>query len=93
MATWDLNPLCGPDGQCPKDLADAIRDFQTFWLGKGVAAVAGVVEPGGRNSRIRPIDRASAASANFRRNLARRLEPACATVETRRPKNGCPCRA
>jgi hypothetical protein len=45
--TWTVPPLSGPDGSCPKFVADAIWDFQTFWKKKGVCHVVdGVVDPG-----------------------------------------------
>jgi hypothetical protein len=47
--TWATLPLTGADRQCPKHLADAIWDFQTFWKKRGLFAVIdGVVDPGKR---------------------------------------------
>jgi len=44
---WEVPPLAGPDGSCPKFLVDAIWNFQFFWRSKGVAHVVdGVVDPG-----------------------------------------------
>lgn len=45
---WMPPPPPGPNGQCPRGLADAIWDFQTLWNGKGVLRKPdGVVDPGG----------------------------------------------
>ena len=49
---WMIRPLSGPDGSCPQFLADAIREFQTFWKAKGALRnVDGVVDPGQRTIR------------------------------------------
>jgi len=45
---WPAPPLAGPYGFCPKILADAIWDFQSFWKRTGVFKnIDGVVDPGG----------------------------------------------
>src|SRR4051794_25495518 len=42
---WELNPLNGPDGDCPQLLSDAIWEFQQFWLTRGVFhQIDGVVD-------------------------------------------------
>lgn len=43
---WGVQPLSGPDGNCPQPVADAIWDFQVFWEAAGLLQVVdGVVEP------------------------------------------------
>ncbi|GEM_PF-5419459 len=45
-AAWAVRPLCGPDGDCPRLLSDAIWDFQNFWLNKGIFHhIDGVIDP------------------------------------------------
>ncbi|TXL70058.1 hypothetical protein FHP25_36205 [Vineibacter terrae] len=42
-------PAAGPNGSCPKELADAIWDFQVNWQGRGlIKHPDGVADPGGR---------------------------------------------
>jgi hypothetical protein len=44
---WVTPPLSGPDKECPKFVADAIWEFQSFWKAKGVFRIIdGVVDPG-----------------------------------------------
>ncbi|MEJ1157384.1 hypothetical protein [Prosthecomicrobium sp. N25] len=44
---WAVQPLAGPDRQCPKHVADAIWKFQSFWKARGVFRhIDGVVDPG-----------------------------------------------
>ena len=46
-SAWSTKPLAGPDRLCPKLLADAIWDFQTFWKKQLVFHnIDGVVDPG-----------------------------------------------
>lgn len=48
MEDWTVQPLAGPNGVCPKPLADAIWDFQSFWKARGVFHnIDGVADPGG----------------------------------------------
>jgi hypothetical protein len=50
--TWSMRPPAGPSGMCPKNLADAIWDFQTWWKALGVFKnIDGVVDPGGNTLR------------------------------------------
>lgn len=60
---WDdTPPLPGPDGNCPKPLADAIFEFQIFWRAKGLLAVAdSVVDPG--KSSLRKMNEQATAAA------------------------------
>jgi hypothetical protein len=45
---WVAEPLAGPNGQISKMVAEAIWEFQDFWLKKGVFHhIDGVVDPGG----------------------------------------------
>ena len=45
---WAVPPLAGPHGVCPKFLADAIWDFQSWWQRAGLfKRIDGVVDPGG----------------------------------------------
>ena len=45
---WDVPPLAGGHGQCPRVLADAIWDFQEHWRKAGVFRFPdGVVDPAG----------------------------------------------
>ena len=47
-----MPPLLGPDGNCTKQLADAIWEFQSFWKARGGLQVAdGVVDPGKNSIR------------------------------------------
>jgi len=49
---WEVPPLAGPTGVCPKILADAIWDFQSWWKRVGVFKnIDGVVDPGGNTLR------------------------------------------
>jgi hypothetical protein len=44
---WKIPPLSGGDRNCPKFVADAIWEFQTFWKARGVCRIVdGVVDPG-----------------------------------------------
>lgn len=46
---WMTRPNAGPDNECPRELADAIWDFQSLWKDRGVLDVVdGVVDPGKR---------------------------------------------
>lgn len=50
--SWTPNPLAGPNGNCPKFLADAIWQFQAFWKDSGLFKnIDGVVDPGGNTLR------------------------------------------
>ncbi|WNJ89560.1 hypothetical protein [Bosea sp. 685] len=49
---WPVPPLAGPDRGCPKFLADAIWDFQSFWKSKRVFnLIDGVVDKAGHTIR------------------------------------------
>jgi len=46
---WATPPAPGSDGKCPKQLAEAIWDFQTHWQTQGqLSKVDGVADPGGK---------------------------------------------
>jgi hypothetical protein len=50
--TWATPPNAGPDGRCPRALADAIWEFQSEWQRRGLFSLAdGVVDPGGLTIR------------------------------------------
>jgi hypothetical protein len=49
---WEVAPLAGSNGVCPKILADAIWDFQSWWKRVGIFThIDGVVDPGGNTLR------------------------------------------
>ncbi len=49
---WETQPLAGPAGVCPAQVATAIRAFQTQWVARGILRLAdGVVDPGGASLR------------------------------------------
>ena len=49
---WEVPPLAGAHGACPKFLADAIWDFQSWWKRVGIFHnIDGVVDPGGNTLR------------------------------------------
>jgi len=50
---WTINPLVGPDGDCPPLILQAIFDFQSFWKAKGVFHyIDGVVDPLGNTLEL-----------------------------------------
>lgn len=50
--TWKAPPSPGPDGTCPKAVADALLDFQKTWAAKGLKIKPdGVADPGGATIR------------------------------------------
>ena len=49
---WAVPPLAGAYGSCPKVLADAIWEFQSWWKRSGVFKnIDGVVDPSGNTLR------------------------------------------
>lgn len=47
QGVWAVKPLAGADRSCPRELADAIWDFQSHWKRQGVFHhIDGVVDPG-----------------------------------------------